>query len=138
MYPPLPHPHLSIYQHTRLPHFKYAVLISLSTADWRGGGGIIYYVQDKISVYLIYIIYMFHSDNKLLFLFFISRFDFACMPIIHPRLKREFIENAAKNRTGPLTRSDLCLSSSGTFSFFIIMLACSCTVVVFMSHICWN
>ena len=81
---------------------------------------------------------MFHSDNKLLFLFFISRFDFACMPIIHPRLKREFIENAAKNRTGPLTRSDLCLSSSGTFSFFIIimiMLACSCTVVVFMSHI---
>ena len=60
---------------------------------------------------------MFHSDNKLLFLFFISRFDFACMPIIHPRLKREFIENAAKNRTGPLTRSDLCLSSSGTSSF---------------------
>ncbi|KAL8574524.1 hypothetical protein ACOMHN_005901 [Nucella lapillus] len=41
-----------------------------------------------------------------------SGFDFACMPIIHPRLKREFLENAAKTRTGPLSRSDLCLSSS--------------------------
>ncbi|KAK7114500.1 protein arginine N-methyltransferase 5-like [Littorina saxatilis] len=38
-----------------------------------------------------------------------SGFDFSCMPIVHPRLKREFLENAAKNRGGPLTRSDLCL-----------------------------
>lgn len=41
-----------------------------------------------------------------------SGFDFACMPIVNPRLKREFIEGPAKNRPGPLTRSDLCLPSS--------------------------
>ena len=40
------------------------------------------------------------------------RFDFALLPIAHPRLKRDFTQLAAKDRVGPLTRSDLCLSSS--------------------------
>ena len=31
---------ITVYQHTRLPHLKYAVLIIISTADW--GRGIIY------------------------------------------------------------------------------------------------
>lgn len=41
-----------------------------------------------------------------------SGFDFACIPVVHPRLKREFLNDPAKNRPGPLTRSDLCLSSN--------------------------
>lgn len=39
-------------------------------------------------------------------------FDFACMPIVHPRLKRDFLDSVVKKRVGPLTRSDLCLSST--------------------------
>ncbi|KAM6453502.1 protein arginine N-methyltransferase 5 [Liasis olivaceus] len=37
-------------------------------------------------------------------------FDFLCMPIFHPRYKREFFHEPAKNRPGPQTRSDLLLS----------------------------
>ncbi|XP_005370542.1 protein arginine N-methyltransferase 5 isoform X1 [Microtus ochrogaster] len=37
-------------------------------------------------------------------------FDFLCMPVFHPRFKREFIQEPAKNRPGPQTRSDLLLS----------------------------
>ena len=40
------------------------------------------------------------------------RFDFVCVPIVHPRFERDFILNLPP-RPGPLTRSDLCLSSSG-------------------------
>lgn len=39
-------------------------------------------------------------------------FDFACLPIVHPRYKREMVHGKCKNRTGPFTRSDLILSSS--------------------------
>jgi len=39
-------------------------------------------------------------------------FDFICAPIVNPRLKREFIEGGAVTRPGPLTRSDLLLSSN--------------------------
>ncbi|XP_062607204.1 protein arginine N-methyltransferase 5-like [Saccostrea cucullata] len=39
-----------------------------------------------------------------------SGFDFVCLPIVNPRYKREFIHGPAKNRPGPLTRSDLALS----------------------------
>uniref|UniRef100_A0A8C6VMT3 Protein arginine N-methyltransferase 5 n=1 Tax=Naja naja TaxID=35670 RepID=A0A8C6VMT3_NAJNA len=38
------------------------------------------------------------------------RFDFLCMPIFHPRYKREFFQEPAKHRPGPQTRSDLLLS----------------------------
>ncbi|KAM8948594.1 protein arginine N-methyltransferase 5 isoform 2-T2 [Lycaon pictus] len=37
-------------------------------------------------------------------------FDFLCMPVFHPRFKREFTQEPAKNRPGPQTRSDLLLS----------------------------
>uniref|UniRef100_A0A6I8SA06 Protein arginine N-methyltransferase 5 n=1 Tax=Xenopus tropicalis TaxID=8364 RepID=A0A6I8SA06_XENTR len=37
-------------------------------------------------------------------------FDFLCMPIFHPRFKREFFKEPAKSRPGPQTRSDLLLS----------------------------
>ncbi|XP_044143821.1 protein arginine N-methyltransferase 5 [Bufo gargarizans] len=37
-------------------------------------------------------------------------FDFLCMPIFHPRFKREFHQEPAKSRSGPQTRSDLLLS----------------------------
>nr|XP_020665399.1 protein arginine N-methyltransferase 5 [Pogona vitticeps] len=37
-------------------------------------------------------------------------FDFLCMPVFHPRYKREFFLEPAKNRPGPQTRSDLLLS----------------------------
>ncbi|KAL5020885.1 hypothetical protein ScPMuIL_000040 [Solemya velum] len=39
-------------------------------------------------------------------------FDFVCLPIVNPRYKREFICGPAKSRPGPLTRSDLALTSS--------------------------
>lgn len=41
------------------------------------------------------------------------RFDFLCMPIFHPRYKREFFQDPAKSRPGPQTRSDLLLSGRG-------------------------
>ncbi|KAM9328870.1 protein arginine N-methyltransferase 5 [Gastrophryne carolinensis] len=37
-------------------------------------------------------------------------FDFLCMPIFHPRFKREFYREPAKSRCGPQTRSDLLLT----------------------------
>lgn len=36
------------------------------------------------------------------------------MPIVHPRFKREFLSGKAKDRSGPFTRSDLLLQSTGT------------------------
>ena len=42
-----------------------------------------------------------------------SRFDYVCLPIVNPRYKREKIQGPAKNRPGALTRSDLCMTSSG-------------------------
>lgn len=42
------------------------------------------------------------------------------MPIFHPRYKREFFQDPAKNRVGPQTRSDLLLSGRGeSFKGFI-------------------
>lgn len=41
------------------------------------------------------------------------RFDYVCLPIVNPRYKREKIQGPAKCRPGALTRSDLCMSSSG-------------------------
>ncbi|KAH9502616.1 Protein arginine N-methyltransferase 5 [Bulinus truncatus] len=38
-------------------------------------------------------------------------YDFVCLPLVHPRFKREFIGGPAKNRKCALTRSDMCLSS---------------------------
>ncbi|XP_072885163.1 protein arginine N-methyltransferase 5-like [Hemitrygon akajei] len=37
-------------------------------------------------------------------------FDFLCMPIVHPRFRREFCAGPAKDRPAALTRSDLLLS----------------------------
>ncbi|XP_063221262.1 protein arginine N-methyltransferase 5 isoform X1 [Bacillus rossius redtenbacheri] len=39
-------------------------------------------------------------------------FDFVCLPIVHPRFKREFIKGKAKNRDGAFTRSELVLVST--------------------------
>ncbi|XP_028045588.1 protein arginine N-methyltransferase 5 isoform X2 [Monomorium pharaonis] len=41
-----------------------------------------------------------------------SKYDFICVPLVHPLFKREFISGAAKNRPGPFTRPDLILCSS--------------------------
>ncbi|XP_064640295.1 protein arginine N-methyltransferase 5-like [Lineus longissimus] len=41
-----------------------------------------------------------------------SGYQFACMPIVNPRFKREFLESPAKDRPGPFTRSDLILPGS--------------------------
>ncbi|ESN96246.1 hypothetical protein HELRODRAFT_68344 [Helobdella robusta] len=38
-------------------------------------------------------------------------FDFICVPIVHPRLTRDFFHEKVKNRVGPLSRSDFLLSS---------------------------
>ncbi|XP_053901464.1 protein arginine N-methyltransferase 5 isoform X1 [Malaclemys terrapin pileata] len=37
-------------------------------------------------------------------------FDFLCMPVFHPRYRREFTHQPARGRPGPHTRSDLLLS----------------------------
>ncbi|KAM4637181.1 protein arginine N-methyltransferase 5-like isoform 2-T2 [Amazona ochrocephala] len=37
-------------------------------------------------------------------------FDFLCLPLFHPRHRREFREEPARSRPGPQTRSDLLLS----------------------------
>ncbi|KAF7390207.1 hypothetical protein HZH68_012064 [Vespula germanica] len=41
-----------------------------------------------------------------------SRFEFICIPLVHPLFKREFISGVVKNRPGPLTRPDLVLCTS--------------------------
>lgn len=40
-----------------------------------------------------------------------SGYEFVCIPIVHPRFKREFFTNPGKSRPGPFTRADLILSS---------------------------
>lgn len=55
---------------------------------------------------------MFFSLERI-FDHFFFRFDFVCLPIVNPRYKREFIHGPAKNRHGPLSRSDLVLSGQG-------------------------
>nr|CAD7409519.1 unnamed protein product [Timema poppensis] len=39
-------------------------------------------------------------------------FDFVCLPIVHPRYKREFLSGKAKDRPGAFTRSELILLST--------------------------
>ncbi|EMP30591.1 Protein arginine N-methyltransferase 5 [Chelonia mydas] len=39
-----------------------------------------------------------------------GKFDFLCMPVFHPRYRREFSHQPASGRPGPHTRSDLLLS----------------------------
>ena len=51
--------------------------------------------------------------NVLLFIMFIFRYDFVCLPVVHPRFKREFIEGPAQKRGGAFTRSDMLLTSQG-------------------------
>ncbi|XP_048507266.1 protein arginine N-methyltransferase 5 isoform X2 [Athalia rosae] len=41
-----------------------------------------------------------------------ARYDFICIPLVHPKLKREFNNNDMKKRPGPFTRSDMILCSS--------------------------
>ncbi|KAG7189508.1 hypothetical protein KM043_017199 [Ampulex compressa] len=41
-----------------------------------------------------------------------SKYEFICVPLVHPLFKREFISGAAKHRLGPFTRPDLVLCSS--------------------------
>lgn len=45
----------------------------------------------------------------------LCRFEFICIPLVHPLFKREFISGVVKNRSGPLTRPDLVLCTSGTY-----------------------
>lgn len=49
------------------------------------------------------------------------RYDFICVPLVHPLFKREFVSEPAKNRPGPFTRPDLILSSSGTQYNYIFL-----------------
>nr|CAD7587186.1 unnamed protein product [Timema genevievae] len=44
-------------------------------------------------------------------------FDFVCLPIVHPRYKREFLSGKAKDRPGAFTRSELILLSTGKLCF---------------------
>ena len=46
-------------------------------------------------------------------------FDFICAPIVHPRQKRDFTLNPAKDRRGPLTRSDMSLGSQDWSSLIV-------------------
>ncbi|XP_068672225.1 protein arginine N-methyltransferase 5-like isoform X3 [Montipora foliosa] len=48
----------------------------------------------------------------------IERFDFICVPICHPRYRREFLD-PVPNRTGAFTRSDLVLSSQDWNSLIV-------------------
>ncbi|KAH0947236.1 hypothetical protein HN011_006109 [Eciton burchellii] len=48
-----------------------------------------------------------------------SKYDFICVPLVHPLFKREFISGPAKNRSGPFTRPDLILCSSDWSSLII-------------------
>ncbi|XP_015598235.1 protein arginine N-methyltransferase 5 isoform X2 [Cephus cinctus] len=41
-----------------------------------------------------------------------NKFDFVCVPLVHPNFKREFFSGNAKERPGPFTRSDMLLCSS--------------------------
>ncbi|XP_053970427.1 protein arginine N-methyltransferase 5 [Hylaeus volcanicus] len=50
--------------------------------------------------------------NNCLFTATSSKYEFICIPLVHPLFKREFISGAAKRRSGPFTRPDLVLCSS--------------------------
>ncbi|XP_043285900.1 protein arginine N-methyltransferase 5 isoform X2 [Venturia canescens] len=39
------------------------------------------------------------------------KFDFICVPLVHPLFKQEFLSGDAKNRPGPFTRPDMILNS---------------------------
>ncbi|XP_076764519.1 protein arginine N-methyltransferase 5 isoform X2 [Xylocopa sonorina] len=41
-----------------------------------------------------------------------SKYEFICVPLVHPLFKREFLSGVAKERIGPFTRPDILLSSS--------------------------
>ncbi|XP_038070287.1 protein arginine N-methyltransferase 5-like [Patiria miniata] len=49
----------------------------------------------------------------------VAGFDFAAMPLVHPRFKREFLEGKAKDRQGAFARSDLFLSSQDWSSLVV-------------------
>jgi len=55
-----------------------------------------------------------------------SRYDFTCLPIVHSRYKREFLSGKAKERSGPFTRSDLILSSSGILIWVSVLHMSKC------------
>ncbi|XP_043248330.1 protein arginine N-methyltransferase 5 [Colletes gigas] len=40
-----------------------------------------------------------------------SKYEFVCIPLVHPLLKREFVSGVAKKRSGPFTRPDTVLCS---------------------------
>uniref|UniRef100_A0A1B6CEQ6 Protein arginine N-methyltransferase n=1 Tax=Clastoptera arizonana TaxID=38151 RepID=A0A1B6CEQ6_9HEMI len=48
-----------------------------------------------------------------------NRYDFVCIPIVHPRFKREFINGKSKDRPGAFTRFDMILSSHDWNAFVI-------------------
>lgn len=53
------------------------------------------------------------------------RFDFLCMPLFHPRFRREFESEPQRHRSGAQTRSDLLLSGRGLCSITIITSICT-------------
>ena len=53
---------------------------------------------------------------------FFLRFDFISIPIVHPRYKREYLQDLPK-RPGPLTRSDKVLSGSDWCSLVVAKLS---------------
>ncbi|XP_014230070.1 protein arginine N-methyltransferase 5 [Trichogramma pretiosum] len=48
-----------------------------------------------------------------------SKYHFVTFPITHPNFKREFIKGKAKNRPGPVTRSDMILCSSDWSQYIV-------------------
>lgn len=62
-------------------------------------------------IYILFIIIFFNLLLILLLLIF--RYEFICVPLVHPLFKREFVSGNAKNRNGPFTRPDIVLCSSG-------------------------
>lgn len=53
----------------------------------------------------------------LCFVSLVGRFDFLCMPLFHPRFRREFESEPAKSRPGAQTRSDLLLCGRGSWFY---------------------
>ncbi|XP_076622619.1 protein arginine N-methyltransferase 5 [Colletes latitarsis] len=42
----------------------------------------------------------------------LSKYEFVCIPLVHPLFKREFVSGVAKKRSGPFTRPDISLCNS--------------------------
>ena len=65
----------------------------------------------------------------------VPRFDFICVPICHPRYRREFLD-PVPNRSGAFTRSDLVLPSQGKWP--LSKITCSLLIWSEVTFQSWN